>query len=395
MNRLREMQSTLRSVLMWPKRVTTVVYPPGKSSDLLLQYLDLAETQVINPWGKRLNIPALIHMAFGGKRTRFDYLISYLKLARPKYLITTSDNDLSFYRVKSALPQITTISIQNGLRANYSSVPGQGFIESIERESGLSSDYAITFGVAISELLKTHIATNTFVAGSLRNNTFDAIGVAEQSDLIMYVSQLPNHETENSSLVAYYQGHKISYSEFYSAEKIICDQLAEYCSNNEIRFEICGKQSSTFSHESEFFKPHKVSSRNTPLGSYEQLVRAGLIVTLDSTLGYEFLARGKRVVFVGGRFALHHDLAVRNMKGIKFGFPLNEPSNGPFWTDNLSGAQITELLDQVRSMTHDEWTTQINRYKDLFMKFDPNNQELVSFFSNLGIPILPVEPRVA
>ena len=395
MNRLREMQSTLRSVLMWPKRVTTVVYPPGKSSDLLLQYLDLAETQVINPWGKRLNIPALIYMAFGGKRTRFDYLISYLKLARPKYLITTSDNDLSFYRVKSALPQITTISIQNGLRANYSSVPGQGFIESIEREAGLSSDFAITFGVAISELLKTHIATNTFVAGSLRNNTFDAIGIAEESDLIMYVSQLPNHETKNTSTVAYYQGHEITYSDFYSAERTICDQLAEYCSNNQLHFEICGKQSSTFGHESEFFKPHKVSSRNTPLGSYEQLVRANLIVTLDSTLGYELLARGKRVVFIGGRFALHPDLAVRNMKGIKFGFPLNEPSTGPFWTDSLSGSQITELLDQVRSMSLDEWAMQISRYKDLFMKFDPNNKELVSFLSALGLPVTPNKPRVA
>jgi len=395
MNRLREMQSTLRSVFMWPKRVTTVVYPPGKSSDLLLQYLDPAETQVINPWGKRLNFPALIYTAFSRKRTRFDYLISYLKLARPRYLITTSDNDLSFYRIKSLLPRVTTISIQNGLRANYSSVPGQGFIESIERESGLSSDYAITFGVAISELLKTHIATNTFVAGSLRNNAFDAIGVAEESDLIMYVSQLPNHETENSSTVAYYQGHEITYSEFYSAERIICDQLAEYCSNNQLRFEICGKQSSTFSHESEFFKPHRVSSRNTSLGSYEQLVRANLIVTLDSTLGYELLARGKRVVFVGGRFALHHDLAVRNMKGIKFGFPLNEPSNGPFWTDNLSGAQITELLDQVRSMSRDEWAMQINQYKDLFMKFDPGNKELVSFLSSLGLPILSDKPRVA
>jgi surface carbohydrate biosynthesis protein len=376
-------------------RVTTVVYPPGKSSDLLLQYLDPAETQVINPWGKRLNIPALIHMTLSGRRTRFDYLISYLKLARPKYLITTSDNDLNFYRIKSILPSVTTISIQNGLRANYSSVPGQGFIESIERESGLSSDFAITFGSAISDLLKTHIATNTFVAGSLRNNTFHAIGVTEESDLIMYVSQLPNHETENTSTVAYYQGHEITYSEFYSAERIICDQLAEYCSNNQLRFEICGKQSSTFSHESEYFKPHKVSSRNTPLGSYEQLVRANLIVTLDSTLGYELLARGKRVVFIGGRFARHHELIVRNMKGIKFGFPLDEPSNGPFWTDNLSGPQIRELLDQVRSMSHNEWAMQINQYKNLFMKFDPDNKELVSFLTALGLPILSDKPRVA
>jgi surface carbohydrate biosynthesis protein len=86
---------------------------------------------------------------------------------------------------------------------------------------------------------------------------------------------------------------------------------------------------------------------------------------------------------------------VRNMKGIKFGFPLNEPSNGPFWTDNLSGAQITELLDQVRSMSRDEWAMQINRYKDLFMKFDPNNKELVSFLSGLGLPILSYKPRVA
>lgn len=395
MNRLREMRSTLRSVLMWPKRVTTVVYPPGKSSDLLLHYLDPNETQVINPWGNRLNIPALVYMTLTGRRSRFDYLISFLKLAQPKYLLTTSDNDLTFYRIKSILPNITTISIQNGIRANYSSVPGQGFIESIERESGLSSDFAITFGAAISELLKTHIATNTFIAGSLRNNSFDVGGVVEETDLIMYVSQLPNHETTSTSTVAYYQGHEITYSEFYNAEKIVCDQLAEYCSKNRLRFEICGKQSSTFSHEAEFFKPHKVSSRNSPLASYEQLVRARLIVTLDSTIGYEFLARGKRVIFVGGRFALNNNATVRNMQGVKFGFPRDEPSRGPFWTDNLSSVQISELLDQVRTISRDEWAMQISQYKDLFMKFDPNNQELVSFLSNLGIPIFPNKPRVA
>jgi surface carbohydrate biosynthesis protein len=120
-----------------------------------------------------------------------------------------------------------------------------------------------------------------------------------------------------------------------------------------------------------------------------------LIVTLDSTLGYELLARGKRVVFIGGRFARHHELIVRNMKGIKFGFPLDEPSNGPFWTDNLSGPQIRELLDQVRSMSHNEWAMQINQYKNLFMKFDPDNKELVSFLTALGLPILSDKPRVA
>lgn len=83
------------------------------------------------------------------------------------------------------------------------------------------------------------------------------------------------------------------------------------------------------------------------------------------------------------------------MQGVKFGFPRDEPSRGPFWTDNLSSVQISELLDQVRNMSRDEWAMQISQYKDLFMKFDPNNQELVSFLSNLGIPIFPNKPRVA
>ena len=395
MNRLRKMRSTLRSVLIWPKRVTTVVYPPGKSSELLLQYLDPNETQVINPWGRELNLPTLLHMVLTGDRSRFGYLISYLKLARPKFLVTTSDNNLDFYRIKSLLPNVTTISIQNGIRGNYSSKPNHGFIESIQNNKDLSSSYAITFGSALSQILEKNIATKTYVAGSLRNNSFGSGGVKEESDLIIYVSQLPSHKIDPHSIVAYYQDAEISYLDFYQAERNVCDQLARYCLANDLRFEIAGKQNSGFTHEKAFFDPYKISSRNSPLGSYEQLSRANLIVTLDSTIGYEFLARGKRVAFIGGRFALHKNKTVRGIPDVRFGFPLELNPTGSFWIDNLNDVEVVQLLDRVRLMPQDEWQSQLLPFENRLMKFDPNNQELVAFFSNLGIPILPVQPRVA
>lgn len=227
-----------------------------------------------------------------------------------------------------------------------------------------------------------------FVGGSLRNNAFISdSSIKPSSKSIIYVSQLPSAPALPNDVIAYLQDQPITYSEFYAAEKIVVDILHNYCIANNLEFTICGKQSSQCEIEQEFFGEVATSGRNSPLDSYSTLDAAHIVVTLDSTLGYEFHARGKRVLFIGGRFMHHQNESVRHMASVTFGFPAKLPQEGPYWLSDLSEGKITERLNFLSQATDSEVRALNNEFKDRFMTFDPDNVRLTQFFSSIGMPV--------
>jgi surface carbohydrate biosynthesis protein len=116
------------------------------------------------------------------------------------------------------------------------------------------------------------------------------------------------------------------------------------------------------------------------------------LVSLDSAVGYEFLSRGDRVVIVGGRFSHHPNKTVRDMPDIKFGYPADFPTDGPFWISDLSESDLRARLDSVRSMSDQSWSDLIKPYQDLLMRFDPDNQILTQTFSDIGLPTIIGNP---
>ena len=369
-----------------------VIYPKGKSSDILLEYLDKTQVIVTNPWEGSLNLPTILRMLLSLKFSRFHYLIAYLQLTRAKFVITTTDNDITFYRIKKYLPAVTTIAIQNGLRGNYSSPNSTGFLIEISQEAELACDYILAFGKTMGLEFQKHIKTEFIAVGSIRNNSFTPSSAIQEANQLVYISQLTNRALKPDEQFADFMGNPISYQEFYGAEKQICDYLAKYCVERGLKFLVCGKQNSTFTAEQDFFKPHEVSGRNEPFSSYELLNAAEILVSLDSAIGYEFLSRGNRVVIVGGRFSHHPNKTVREMPDVKFGFPAELPTDGPFWISGLSETDLKERLDSVRSMSGESWTDLIKPYQDLLMRFDPDNQILRKTFSDIGLPTVSGKP---
>ena len=380
------------SIFRRPQQAPVVIYPKGKSSDILLEYLDKAQVIVTNPWEGSLNLPTILRMLLSFKFSRFHYLIAYLQLTRAKFVITTTDNDITFYRIKKYLPAVTTIAIQNGLRGNYSSPNSTGFLIEISQEAELACDYILAFGKTMGLEFQKHIKTEFIAVGSIRNNSFTPSSAIQEANQLVYISQLTNRALKPDEQFADFMGNPISYQEFYGAEKQICDYLAKYCVERGLKFLVCGKQNSTFTAEQDFFKPHEVSGRNEPFSSYELLNAAEILVSLDSAIGYEFLSRGNRVVIVGGRFSHHPNKTVREMPDVKFGFPAELPTDGPFWISDLSESNLKERLDSVRSMSDESWTDLIKPYQDLLMRFDPDNQILRKTFSDIGLPTVSGKP---
>lgn len=369
----------------FPSQSKVVIYPDGKSAEVLLNYVDREETQVLSPFGSSLNVPVLLRMLLAGKWSRFFYLLNYLKFVKPALVITTVDNDVNFYQIKSYLPQTTTIAVQNGIRGNLSNQPNGSFFELLKVESlahNLSADFVCTFGSAVQDLYRQHISTDLIACGSLRNNFFTNSDITETPNRLVYVSGLSDYPTDPDRIFLYYKNIGISFREFYEAELLLCELLADYCDDHYLEFAICGKQSTSSSAEAEFFKRtlgHRVpyiSTRDNPFDSYQFLSTARYVVSLDSTIAYEFLSRNKRTAFFSARFNQIQTISLGELAGFQFGYPQAVPPFGPFWSSVLSKVEIDRVMKNLVDFSDDEWLQAIKPFKATLMIYDPGNSIL-------------------
>jgi len=375
-----------------PRRKQIVIYPEGKSTEILLTYLDAKKTSVFSPFGNEINVLVLLRMLVGGRVSRFDYLVSYLKCTKPTLVITTSDNDINFYRLKSIFPEMKTVAIQNGVRGNASTQPNESFFDLLKAESSsakLSADFVCTFGTAVQQEYRKHIDGQFIAIGNLRNNFYNNALVKEEVDLLVYISGLSGYPKDSRKTFYFFRDTAISYKDFYAAELHACSLLIDYCKRNNLRIVICGKQNSTDTEERRFYTDRlgsetpAIQSRDKTFDSYELLSKARLIVSLDSTVAYEFMSRGKRSAFVGARLngLLSDNLLATS--GCTFGFPADLPKSGSFWSSMLTQSEIDRILNYARRATDKEWTETVAPITELLMAYDPGNTKLQKLICEL------------
>ena len=107
--------------------------------------------------------------------------------------------------------------------------------------------------------------------------------------------------------------------------------------------------------------------------SYDFLIRSKYIANIDSTLGYEFLARNKKIIFFSRK--------INNSKKINdlwnFGWPSVYKKKGFFFTNELNIKEAERLLNNMISSTKKNWISKINPFKKKIMNFDPGNKKLL------------------
>jgi surface carbohydrate biosynthesis protein len=109
---------------------------------------------------------------------------------------------------------------------------------------------------------------------------------------------------------------------------------------------------------------------------------AGVSVAIDTTLGYESLARGNRTAMFCMRGA------ICGLKGYSFGWPFNVAETGFFWTNRADAADFAPILDRLYAATDVDWKTELAAcgISDL-MYSDPGNSILQRILlDELGAP---------
>lgn len=282
--------------------------------------------------------------------------------------VTNQDANHIFYELDKQLPTVRFIAVQQGLKGDHS----------IHPFSEISGDY-FAFGQAYANKLANGVA-KIYICGSIKANMAHLNG--KKYPRICFISGVSAHDPRLKVL------RTISYAEFiYPVFYSSLREVDNFCSKREIELLIAAKaEPAAMTQEghpafwNEWNLYENILGRKPPLvmeNSYELAGESELIVCDQSALGYEMLGRGCKVVFINLIAYYHRE------KSYGFGWPLELPDRGPFWTNQYDPDYIQNMLNRVWNMPAEEWKDVIAPYQEQLMHYDPGNSILLKHMDGI------------
>ncbi len=363
----------------------------------LYPLLDMSRTVIFDLEFPKVNLWIVLRsLAFGRPSSR-TYLLAFLKQTQPKVVITTSDNSLDLYSIKSHFPEICVIAIQNGRRNTFGPRPHSSFQNALASSSTRPEiDYYFTFGSTERVQFEPLVDTKFVAHGNLKNNYLAHIPLKSSSSerTLSYISSFPNLSSGTpssieSDLPTHFFGESpISFRSYFSPEGTVAHFLAGYCQSHGLKFQVIGKRGSSQPQEREYFQK---ATRDPELkyvpcdpesASYQALIRSDYVVSIDSTLAYEMFGRGKRTAFLTMRASA---IGIPNLRCPRFGFPEITEESGPFWTNFDDEAEFTRVLDFIINASETQWSETTAPIVPKVMNLDPDNRQLFQLLGSLGV----------
>ena len=114
---------------------------------------------------------------------------------------------------------------------------------------------------------------------------------------------------------------------------------------------------------------------------FDLLDKSKLVITINSSLGYESFSRGTKTAFfsVRAKNGLFHST--------KFGWPAPKTIKGPCWTNDNSLQEIERVLNYLAKMTQKKWIKFRDKEMSDLIKFDPGNKKFLKISKNIGLPV--------
>ena len=304
---------------------------------------------------------------------RKAYLVSYVSLLRPRLVITFADNYEPFYEISVKFPNVKTAFIQNGWRADIGDV-----FERLQLGRNYRVDYMFVFGRSIGNLYSKFVKGDIIPIGSFKNNSVETIKTVFNKKTIGFISQW--RRPTSSRIVLESLG--VNYQDFYSAEDILLPRLQKWCFSNGYSLQIFGSSIDDADEEKLFYSEilqgsYEFVKKCDQFSSYSKISNVEIVVSIDSTLGYECAARGVKTAF----FNIRSDIL--GIDAYRFGWPSLYPDDGPFWSNDRNLETFDNILEFLSTASKDGWMD-VSRFlnRDL-MVFDLHNKILKENLSNI------------
>jgi len=308
------------------------------------------------------------------------YIATVINQSGADLAISLQDNLLALFKVKPMLRRARIALVQNGQRAVRGDLEG----ELAERASGsLSVDYYFAFNEAYAERMRTFVNANVVVIGSFRSNSTDKAAAKRQgvSLISTYNPEVPHSKvlTETSS------NKSITYQMILDARVAVVRAVADFCAVNGIDFSICGKRSDELAlAEEQYYRTilaeidFTYHSRTSYGTNYQMCDLSSIVVSTGSTLGYESLGRGNRTAFFRPDFHMLQD------ESLRFGWPLDTPEEGAFWSTSSSSGRVNEVLSFLSDVSESDLAQSLAQFKSIIPALDQGNSVLIRTLSEFG-----------
>lgn len=359
----------------WPSQSQVLIYD-ASGQEILQEYLQPWKPEVLHMRGEQINMPVLLAVFFRNGNKSDAYVDIFISKVRPRLIVTFTDNNPGFYSLGRRHGSIKTLFIQNGYRGYYDDVFENLDCAKFPVDSR-RVDYMLTFGSRIGHEYSRYIQGAVVPTGSVKNNMVPKSHAA-RAGTIAFVSQYRN--TEGFSMGGKFYSRQAF---FEQADHLVLSFLMKYARNHgkSVYIVPC-----TGHYEDEELKKKEREYYNDLLGhgcvfsewrwhgsGYDSADMAEVVVSIDSTLGYESAARGNKTAIFSIRT---QQLGVT---ALSFGWPESYSDDGKFWTNRPDPATFGRVLDHLFSIDHQQWNVELEQqgFKDI-MAYDPGNGILKS-----------------
>ena len=359
-------------VWQWPRQSDLLIFDAA-GREFLLGYCSKWNPETLHVRGESINMRVLFSSFFREGKPSDAYCDCFIEKVNPRLIVTLVDNNLAFYSLATRHPSVKTLFIQNGIRGSEIF----DLMEQLDKPKHFYRvDFMLTFNRHIGAKFSEHIDGSVVPIGSFRNNLYQT-RVEKTPGVIAFISQYRG----NSEVML---GDKcFSRREFFDqCDKIVLQFLVAYSRKHGKKLLVVrsggANQGISFEAEQQYFeqllgvRPDFSNQRQSGT-SYTATDAAEVVVSIDSTLAYESIARGnKTAVFSVRKTTLH-------LSDRAFGWPAAYPDDGPFWTTRADPASFGKILDHLFSVSADQWRAEMAGYAfENILEYDPGNTILQS-----------------
>ena len=297
------------------------------------------------------------------------YTDAYINFVKPKLVLTYIDNNVNFYSISNRFPSFKTIFVQNGTRAEIGDVFGH-----LKKNKKNHVDYMLVHGQVVGRHYGNLISGKIIPIGSFKNNQIQNVSRKKDSGSILFISQLMQKIGDGRNLCYAVDGDPVSWDEFFQAEIHVLSLLKKWCKQNSKVIKVCGRWPESQEFEKDFYSVQLVgceweyipkASASSP---YNLVDSSEVTVFIDSTLGYEALARGARVACFSCR------AITLKAKSCNFGWPGNYPDEGLFWNNFPGASELNNVMSSVSKMGDGEWAKIVSDFSPDLMVLDAGNR---------------------
>lgn len=361
----------------------SIIYRPHLMEFINTNDREVYYTRNTPPFKSVIYIYVILLMVSKFKFSKESYKKIYFKLINPKYIITLIDNSIQFYTLKKYCPDAFIISIQSSHRMAVSDFFSKGKVYKKEK---LYSDLIFVFNNYVANKYKQFIKTKCVSIGSFESNNVKRKKTRKKFD-ILYISDFPFPFTvtkSNSDMRKEY----ISWDKFIAPVQNFLMNLSKYLEKKEQKLLILGRAVNPYESNLEKQYYEKIFKKNfTFIKNYENrkkfdfIDKSKIVITINSTLGYESFSRGTKTAFFSVR--------AKNglFKSTRFGWPAPVSLKGPCWTNDCSINEIHRVLNSLIKMSDKKWIKFRNKRMSSVLKYDPGNKKFFKTIKNLGFPI--------